>query len=48
MKDEKAIHWREGFPQLPLNKDNKLKDGSWETLGWGKNFYLVFFGKRGE
>jgi len=27
MKDEKAIDWRQGFPQLPLNKDNKLKEG---------------------
>jgi len=26
MKDEEAIDWREGFPQLPLDKDNKLKE----------------------
>jgi hypothetical protein len=32
MKDEKAIDWRKGFPQLPLDKENKLKEGSWETL----------------
>jgi hypothetical protein len=42
-KDEETIDWREGFPQLPLDKKNKLKERSWETLGWGKNFYLVFF-----
>jgi hypothetical protein len=27
-KDEKAMDWREGFPQLPLDKENKLKEGS--------------------
>ncbi len=42
MKDEKAIDWREGFPQLPLDKENKLKEGSWEALGWGKKNYFVF------
>ncbi len=26
MKDEEAIDWREGFPQLPLDKENKLKE----------------------
>jgi hypothetical protein len=31
MKDEKAIDWREGFSQLPLDKENKLKEGSWQT-----------------
>jgi hypothetical protein len=30
MKDENAIDRREGFPQLPLDKENKLKEGSWE------------------
>jgi hypothetical protein len=29
MKDEEAIDWRERFPQLPLDKDNKLEEGSW-------------------
>jgi hypothetical protein len=45
MKDEKAIDWREGFPHLPLDKDNKFKEGSWETLGFEKVFYLVFLEK---
>jgi hypothetical protein len=31
MKDEKAIDWKGGFPQLPLDKENKLKEGSWKT-----------------
>jgi hypothetical protein len=31
IKDEKAIDWREGFPQLPLDEKNKFKEGSWET-----------------
>jgi hypothetical protein len=31
MKDEKAINWREIFPQLPWDKDNKFKEGSWEA-----------------
>jgi hypothetical protein len=41
MKDEEAIDWREGFPQLPLDKDNKLKEGSWKT--WGKFFFGVSY-----
>jgi hypothetical protein len=28
LKDEKAMDWRERFPQLPLDKENKLKEGS--------------------
>jgi hypothetical protein len=47
MKDKKAINWRERFPQLPLDKDNKFKEGSWEVLGGGESIYLVFFGRRG-
>jgi hypothetical protein len=27
-KDEEAMDWRERFPQLPLDKENKLKEGS--------------------
>jgi hypothetical protein len=27
-KDEEAMDWREGFLQLPLDKENKLKEGS--------------------
>jgi hypothetical protein len=30
LKDEKAVDWREGFPQLPLDKKNKPKE---EVLG---------------
>jgi hypothetical protein len=46
MNDEEAIDWREGFPQLPLDRENKLKEGSWEA--WGeRSFILCFFlGKR--
>jgi hypothetical protein len=29
--DDKSIDWREGFPQLPLVKENKLKEGSWKA-----------------
>jgi hypothetical protein len=36
MKDEEAIDWREGFLQLPLDKENKLKEGSLEGLGGEK------------
>jgi hypothetical protein len=47
MKDEKAIDWKEKFPQLPLDKENELKEGLWKT--WGiKCFYLVFFWKEGK
>jgi hypothetical protein len=45
MKDEEAIDWRERFPQLPLNKENKLKEGHGKF--WRKkSFYLGFFGKK--
>jgi hypothetical protein len=27
LKDEEAMDWMEGFPQLPLDKENKLKEG---------------------
>ncbi len=27
LKDEEAMDWREGFPQLPLDKENNLKEG---------------------
>jgi len=46
MKDEEAIDWREGFPQLPLDKDNKVKEGSWEALGGGKKIILYFWKRR--
>jgi hypothetical protein len=28
LKDEEAMDWRERFPQLPLDKKNKIKEGS--------------------
>jgi hypothetical protein len=31
MKDEEAINWKEGFSQLPLDKENKLKERSWKA-----------------
>jgi hypothetical protein len=46
MKDMKAINWRERFPQLPLDKNNKLKEGSWEVLGGGGEYLSCFFWKK--
>jgi hypothetical protein len=31
MKDEDAIDWKEAFPQLLLDKENKFKEGSWKA-----------------
>jgi hypothetical protein len=28
LKDEEAMDWRRGFPQLPWDKESKLKEGS--------------------
>jgi len=42
LKDEEAIDWKEGFSTTSKDKGNKLKEGSWEALGWGKSFYFVF------
>jgi hypothetical protein len=28
LKDEEAMDWKEGFPQLPRDKENRLKEGS--------------------
>jgi hypothetical protein len=41
MKDEEATDLKEGFSQLPLDEENKLKEGSWEA--WGGKNYLVCF-----
>ncbi len=41
MKDEEAIDWREGFPQLPLDKENMLKGGSLEV--WEKGSFILGF-----
>jgi hypothetical protein len=43
MKDEGAIDWKEGF-QLPLDKVNNLKEGSWRRTE-EREEYLVFCGK---
>jgi hypothetical protein len=48
MKDEEAIDWKERFPQLPLDKEKKLNERSWEALGWGKKNCFVFLEKGGE
>jgi hypothetical protein len=31
LKDEEAMDYRGRFPQLPLDKENKLKEGSRKT-----------------
>jgi hypothetical protein len=47
MKDEEATDWRERFLQLPLDKENKFKEGSWKAWVRRIFWYLVFFlGKR--
>jgi hypothetical protein len=46
MKDEKAIDWRARIPQLPLDKENKLKEGSWKAWVRGIFFILCFLWKR--
>jgi hypothetical protein len=45
MKDEKAIDRREEFSQFPLDKENKLNEGSWKT--WARRVFciLCFFWK---
>jgi hypothetical protein len=43
MKDEEAIDWKEGFPQLSLDKENKLIEGSWKAWVGGVLFYFVIF-----
>jgi hypothetical protein len=44
MKNEEAIDLRDGFPQFPLDKKNKLNEGS--ALGWGRVFILCFWKRR--
>jgi hypothetical protein len=39
MKDEKAINWRERFPQLPL--ENKFMEGSWKV--WVRRVFFLCF-----
>jgi hypothetical protein len=46
LKDEKAIDWREGFSQLPLDKANKLKEGNGKF--WRKNKIILFFWEKKE
>jgi hypothetical protein len=38
MKDGEAINWREGFSQLPLDKENKRRGH--KKLG-GEEFFLI-------
>jgi hypothetical protein len=45
MKDEEAIDYKEGFPQLLLDKDNKLKKGSWKAWEIKKKLSCVFLGE---
>jgi hypothetical protein len=46
MKNEEAIDWREIFPQLPLDKENKLRRGHGK-LRWEEFFLSCFsFGRR--
>jgi hypothetical protein len=47
MKDKSPFDWKERFSQLPFDKENKLKEGSWEVLG-GEKFLSYIFGKRGK
>jgi hypothetical protein len=41
MNDEKAIDWKEGFPQFPMDKENKLMEGSWKM--WVKRVFILCF-----
>ncbi len=41
LNDEEAIDWSEGFSNLPLDKGNKFKEGSWEAYQGGG--WCVFF-----
>jgi hypothetical protein len=49
LKNEEAMDWRERFPQLPLDKKNKFKEGSCKV--WGRRIYegfsshVIFLGK---
>jgi hypothetical protein len=48
LKDEEAMDWRERFSQLPLNKENKFKEGSWKVWGGvfgGSSSCVIFLGK---
>jgi hypothetical protein len=46
MKDEEDIDWKEGFPQLPLDKENKFKEKSWKV--WAKEFLFCVFSLKKE
>jgi hypothetical protein len=42
MRDEKAINWRETFPQTSIGLENKLKKRSWEAFGLGVFCFVVW------
>jgi hypothetical protein len=46
MKDEEAIDWKEGFFKLPLNKENKFKEGHGRFTK--EEWYLVCFFFQGK
>jgi hypothetical protein len=50
LKDKKAMDWKEGFSQLPWDKENKFKEGSWKAGGRGVfgGLLLVWFFWEGE
>jgi hypothetical protein len=41
LKDGKAMELKERFSQLPLDKENKFKEGSFKA--WGRRCLGVFF-----
>jgi hypothetical protein len=48
LKDEEAMDWRERFPQLPLDKENKFKKRSLKAWGrgcLGSFSCVIFLGK---
>jgi hypothetical protein len=51
LKDEEAMDWREKFPQLPLDKKNKVHGGVMKRKGkkslWGV-FFLCYFSWESE
>ncbi len=47
MKDEDAIDWKEEFAQLPLDKENKFKEGSWKAW-WREFIFILCFSSKEE
>ncbi len=50
LKDEGVMDWSERFPQPPMDKENKLKEGWWK--GGKRSFlgvlFLCYFSWEGE